>query len=143
MTATALPLRPFDLGPFHVEPDGVLSPRVPGTRPAFHFRWHHRVFHAELRGQRLWIAARIAGLPFAAEHTAGRPPVLAALQAVRAALAPGWRMALPPGARVVLETEAELDRPATARQLVTEAARFAWHVTPFLELLEECGAVAH
>jgi hypothetical protein len=142
MTAAALTLRPFDLGPFHVEPDGVLSPRVPGTRPAFDFRWRGRVFHAELRGQLLWIATHLAGLPFAAERPAGRSAVLAALQAVREALAPGWRLALPPGARVLLEAACELARPPTALQLVTESARFAWQVTPYLDLLEECGAVA-
>jgi len=90
MTAAALSLCPFDLGPFHVGPDGVLSPCVPGTRLAFHFRWHHRVFHAELRGQLLWIAARIAGLPFGLEQPSVRSRVLAALQAVRAAIQRSW-----------------------------------------------------
>jgi hypothetical protein len=138
---SVLPLRPFALGPFIVAADGVLSPRQPGGRPAFTFRWRGRTFQAELQGRQLVIGAAIAGLPFAAENPAARPAVLAALQAARAALAPGWRLALPPGARVQLQADADLDRPPTALRMVAAAAQFAWQVSPFLELLEEAGAV--
>jgi hypothetical protein len=141
LAESVLPLRPFTLGPFLVGPDGVLSPRVAGGRPAFTFRWRGRAFQAELQGRHLVIGAAIAGLPFAAESAAARPAVLAALQAARAALAPHWRLALPPGARVQLQADADLDRPPTALRMITAAAQFAWQVTPYLELLEEAGAV--
>jgi hypothetical protein len=134
-------LQPFDLGPFRVSPDGVLAPRVEGTRPAFTFRWRNRRFDATLHRRTLTIAAAIAGLPFAADGGA-RGPVLAALAAAREALEPGWRLRLPPGARITLEADADLGRPPTAVQLVTASARFAWQVSPYLDLLEQAGATA-
>jgi len=67
--------------------------------------------------------------------------VPAALLAVRAALQPGWRLLLAPGARPMLEAEALLTRPVTAAQLLAEATRFAWQASPCLALLEEAGAI--
>lgn len=133
---------PFDLGPFRVAADGVLNPRSAGVRPAYTFRLRGRLFTAELRGRSVWISAAIAGVPFSAENARARPGVLAALQAARAALEPGWRVSLPPGSRVQLEAEADLGKPPTAVRLVAVSARFAWQVSPFLDLLEEAGAVS-
>lgn len=134
-------LQPFNLGPFRVSPDGVLSARIAGARPAFTFRWRNRRFDATLNGRMLTIAAVIAGVPFAADGGA-RGPVLAALAAAREALEPGWRLRLPPGSRITLEADADLDRPATAVRLVAASARFAWQVSPYLDLLEQAGATA-
>jgi hypothetical protein len=140
-TMPMLPIAPFDLGPFRVAADGILSPRVAGGRPAFTFHWRGRDFHAELRGRKLLISAAIAGLPFSAEDSASRPAVLAALQVARAAMQPGWQLSLPAGSRVQLEAEADLGRPPTAVRLITASTAFAWQVTPFLDLLQQAGAV--
>jgi len=133
----APPTRPFTLGPFQVAPDGVLSVVPAAASPRFGFTWRRRAFEVELRGRHLWISAPIAGLPL----SAGRPAVLDALLAVRAALEPGWRLAMAPGAVAVLEAEAVLPRPVTAARLVAEATRFAWQVSPYFDLLEEAGAI--
>jgi hypothetical protein len=133
----APPIRPFALGPFLVAPDGVLSAGPAAASPRFSFTWRRRGFEVELRGRHLWISAPIAGLPL----SAGRPAVLDALLAVRAALEPGWRLAMSPGAVAVLEAEVVLPRPVTAARLVAEAARFAWQVSPCLDLLDEAGAL--
>lgn len=133
-------LQPFNLGPFRVSAEGVLAPRIEGSRPAFSFRWRGRRFEATLDGRMLTIAAAVGGLPFTVDGSP-RTPVLAALASAREAMEPGWRLRLPPGSRIMLEADAELDRPPTAVRLVSASARFAWQVSPYLDLLEEAGAV--
>jgi hypothetical protein len=134
-------MQTLTLGPFAVQPDGVLRPRAAAPRPALRFAWRGRPFEAAMDGEEegLRITAIAARVPSTAEHGPDhRRGTLAALADLPPSLPAGWRLALTPDHRVRLEAPAPLEAgcPPTAVALIAAMVRFCLAVDPYLDRLE-------
>jgi len=127
------------LGPFAVDPDGILRPLQPGAPPALHFAWRGRACDAELDGTSLRLASAAARIPSSAEPGADRSRAFAELAGLPALLPQGWTVKLLPDHRVQLQSEATLATPPTATSLITAMVRFALALDPYLDRLKEAG----
>ncbi len=128
------------LGPFAVERDGTLQPRVPGLRPAMRFAWRGRRCEAALTSEEVHLAAVAARIPSTAEARADRPGAFETIATLPGSLPPGWRARLLPDHRVMLEAAAPLPEPPTAVELVAAMVRFALALDPYLDRLDSvCG----
>jgi hypothetical protein len=127
------------LGPFAVDPDGILRPLDPGALPALHFAWRGRACDAELDGTWLRLASAAARIPSSAEPGADRSRAFAELAGLPALLPRGWTVKLLADHRVQLEAEAQLETPPTATSLIAAMVRFALALDPYLDRLENAG----
>lgn len=137
---------PFKLGPFSVDAEGRLSPSEPAAAPAFLFRWHNRVVRARLdradaESGRLILQVTLARIRSSAStpDETLRPRSFALLHWLERTAPPDWRVMLLADHRVWLETDTRIDLPVTAAGLITEIARFALDLAPYLELMDEMG----
>jgi hypothetical protein len=126
------------LGPFAVGPDGTLSPRQPGLRPALRFAWRGRQCDAEWQDGRLCLRAIAGRIPSTADRGQTRGRAFAAAAAMPPELPEGWRLRLTPDHRLALE--AEVHPQATAVSLLGAMVGFAMALDPYLDRLEEAGA---
>jgi len=130
------------LGPFDVGPDGTLSPSGACGSVRFAFLWRGRRVQAELGpGRRVRFAIAAARIPYTAEQPRRRASALAAVLALRAGGEPNLAAVLTPAHEVRLEEEVTL-QATTASNLVAAAVRFVLRAEPYLQLLEEEGAVS-
>jgi hypothetical protein len=137
---------PFKIGPFFVDPAGRLMPSDPDAAPAFLFRWKDRVVRARLAqadpvSGRLKLQVTIGRVPSTAStpDETLRPRSFALLHWLGRSAPAGWRLALLADHRVWLEAETPIALPITAVALVTELTRFALHLAPYIDLLDESG----
>ncbi len=132
-------MKALTLGPFAVDPDGILHPRDNQARPALHFAWRGRDCAAELIGSAVHLGSCAARMPSSATPGADRNRAFAAVAALPRRLPRGWRVRLLPDHRVRLEMEAELGSPPTATNLIAAMVRFALAMDPYLDELETEG----
>ena len=129
------------LGPFHVSPDGALSPRMSGLRPVVRYAWRGRECAAEVTAQGLQLVAVAGRIPSTARRGVDRGAVVLALGRIRKALPAGLRLHLLADHRVVLRLEDRLaNQPVGANALVGGMVRFALTLNPLLDQLEAAGA---
>ncbi|MCS6855375.1 MAG: hypothetical protein NZ523_11575 [Elioraea sp.] len=129
------------LGPFEVGLDGALSPSGASGPVRFAFAWRGRRVQAELGPERrLRFSIRAARVPYTAEEAGRRRSALAAVFALRAGGEAKLSAVLSPAHELRLEWQETLEA-TTASRLVAAATRFVLLVRPYLELLEEEGAV--
>jgi hypothetical protein len=145
---------PFQLGPFHVGPDGGLSLAGPDRLPRFTIQWRgcrvevglgagpvdSGLGELSLRAMvgRVPSTARIAADPAAPQRDA----VFAALRSLPATLPEGWRTDLLADHRVALLTATKVAMPTTVTSLLTDVTQFLLALGPYLDLLEELGVEA-
>jgi hypothetical protein len=137
---------PFKLGPFSVDAAGRLSPCEPAAAPAFLFRWHDRVVRARLNQANVETGqltlqvtlARVRSTASAADETL-RPRSFALVHWLGRMVPPTWRVVLLADHRVWMETDTPIALPITAVGLITEVARFALDLAPYLDLMDEIG----
>lgn len=127
------------LGPFTVRPDGALLPRVPDAAPVLDFAWRGRRCAARLGPQGLRIAAEVARIPSTAEPGADRRRAFDDLARLPASLPAGWRAALTPDHRILVEASAPLASPANATGLVAALVRFVLALDPLLDRIGAAG----
>lgn len=127
------------LGPFAIAPDGSLSPRAPGLRPALRFAWRGRRCEAELLGHALRFRVQAGRIPSSAERGQRRRQAFAAAGALPPELPPGWTLRLTPDHRLEVEAEAETAARSTAVGLVSEMVRFGFALDPWIDRLEAGG----
>ncbi|WP_114377098.1 hypothetical protein [Elioraea thermophila] len=129
------------LGPFEVGHDGALSPSGANGPVRFAFLWRERRVQAELAAERrLRLSIPAARVPYTAEQAARRSSVLTAVLALRAGREAELSAVLSPSHEVRLEWRVTLEA-TTASRLVAAATRFVLAVEPYLQLLEEEGAI--
>ncbi len=137
---------PFRLGPFMVdEKGGVMPPADRDTR--FTARWRGCVVHAAMRplaaggGVRLGLQAVLGRVPSSASASeAHREAVLAALREVAVHRPAGLRFALSADHQAILQSEAHIALPVTARVLLAHVTQFLLKVAPYLDFAGEAGA---
>lgn len=127
------------LGPFRVDPDGILHPRASGLRPAIRFAWRGRTCDAALDGTALRIGSVAARVPSTADPGADRQRAFDALATLPRQLPGNWRLRLTPDHRVRLEMDEELEAPPTATSLITALVHFGLAMDPLLSALEAAG----
>jgi hypothetical protein len=144
---------PFTLGPFLVTETGELSPNSPDTVPAFSVRWRERPVHVRMaRGEPgsmsgvLALSMVLGRVPSTAGGDTGtrqdaRARAFGVVHCLRRALPSDWGIALLPDHRVALKTETGLPSPPTAAELVTKVTMFLLTLDPYLDFVEETGAV--
>lgn len=137
---------PFNLGPFEVNALGHIAPRPGDVAPGFVFHWRARAVHARLElgegdGGRLFLRTSLGRIPSTAlaRDSDLRQRSFATLRALPRNLPGDWRMRLMPDHRLRLETEALVDLPIAAADLVTTLSRFLLELAPYLDLLDEIG----
>ena len=136
---------PFQLGPFTVDEQGGVTP--PADRDArFSVRWRGCLVRAAMRpleaggGVALGLQAVLGRVPSSASASeAERDAVLAALREVAEHRPAGLRFALSADHQALLNTEAEIALPVTARVLVAQVTRFLLEVAPYLDFAGEAG----
>lgn len=151
-SATEPPCGITRLGPFRVNPNGLISPATADHFPAFSVRWRGRFIRARMvpgpagpEMGKLDIAARIGRIPSTAGLDAPacrrlREDALALLRHLPECVPAGMRVRLAPDHAVVMETVAELRLPISAVDLVTEVARVVLTLAPYFDVLDEAGA---
>jgi hypothetical protein len=135
---------PFTLGPFVVAPDGRLT-HVSSALPAtFSFRWRGRLLRAVMQaGDTLTLRAVLGRVPStASDQVTGRRQSFGLLRALGASTPEGWRVALLPDHRAVLEATMDLPHPVTATGLLTVITGFLLRLGPYLDLVDESGMPA-
>jgi hypothetical protein len=125
------------LGPFAIAPDGSLTPRAPGVRPALRFAWRGRRCEAEMLEDGLRLRARTGRIPSSAERGRSRRHAFAAATALPPELPAGWTLRLTPDHHLEMEAEAPLS--GTAVELVSEMVRFGFALDPWIDRLEAGG----
>jgi hypothetical protein len=146
---------PFQLGPFHVGPDGRLALASPERLPRFTIIWRGCRVEARLgvgdgagdrgnedRGE-LSLQALVGRVPSTARGAGGGPTqrdaVFAALRSLPATLPDGWRTDLLADHRVTMLTATKVEMPTTITNLLTDVTQFLLALGPYLDLLEELG----
>ncbi len=143
---------PCLLGPFVVDAEGRLSPSEPDRPAGFGFRWRERAMRAQLGAAgalaigaagKLAMQATLGRVPSTASHdrAALRPHSFAMVRGLQGGLPEAWRVQLMPDHRVILRTEAEVALPITTEALLVEITQFLLGLSPYLDLLDELGAV--
>jgi len=130
------------LGPFAIDPDGVLEPRAPELRPAIRFDWRGRPVEAALHDGALELAAIAGRVPSTAEPGADRASAFEAIRSLPGSLPEGWRVRLLPDHRIQLEAATPVRPAATATTLVAAMVRFALALDPYLDRLDSTCATA-
>lgn len=141
---------PFQLGPFHVGPDGRLALASSERLPRFTILWRGCRVEARLgvgadaedRGE-LSLQAQVGRVPSTGRAIGGGPTqrdaVFAALRSLPATLPEGWRTDLLADHRVTLLTATKVEMPTTITNLLTDVTQFLLALGPYLNLLEELG----
>ncbi len=151
---------PFQLGPFHVGPDGRLALASPERLPRFTIMWRGCRIEARLgvgtgeadlrdesRGDgdraELSLQALVGRVPstarVAGQASSQRDAVFAALRSLPATLPDGWRTDLLADHRVTMLTATKVEMPTTITNLLTDVTQFLLALGPYLDLLEELG----
>ena len=139
----------LNLGPFHVSPDGALTPRAEGLRPVVRYAWRGRPCVAEVTSTGLRLLAMAGRIPSTARPKGGakgregmdRGAVVSAVSAMRRDLPDGVRLHLLADHRVVLRAEERREeKPVGANALVSGMVRFALALDPLLDRLDAAGA---
>lgn len=150
---------PFQLGPFHVGPDGGLSLAGPDRLPRFTIDWRGCRVEARLTVREgngpagsstlgdLSLRATVGRVPSTARIAADqariqRDAVFAALRCLPATLPEGWQASLMADHRVVLLAASRVEMPTTITSLLTDVTQFLLALAPYLDLLEEVGVEA-
>jgi len=147
---------PFQLGPFHVGPDGGLSLAGPDRLPRFTIQWRGCRVEARLTVRDgggsavlgdLSLQATVGRVPSTACFGANqarpqRDAVFAALRSLPATLPEGWTASLLADHRVVLLAASRVAMPTTITSLLTDVTQFLLALAPYLDLLEEVGVEA-
>ena len=135
---------PCVLGPFAVDGAGRLCLSEPDRPAGFGFRWRDRVMRAQIgpSGQ-LAMQATLGRVPSTAspDQACLRPHSFATVRVLQGGLPQAWRVRLMPDHRVILSTEATVALPISAEALLVEITRFLLGLSPYLDLLDEVGAV--
>ncbi len=146
---------PCLLGPFAVDAEGRLSPSEPDRPAGFGFRWRERAMRAQLGAAgaadtlamagagTLAMQATLGRVPSTASHDQAmlRPHSFATVRGLQGGLPEAWRVQLMPDHRVILRTEAVVALPITTEALLVEITQFLLGLSPYLDLLDELGAV--
>jgi len=144
---------PFQLGPFHVGPDGRVALASADRRPHFSILWRGCRVEADLGAGagdtglgELSLRAMVGRVPstarFAGRALCERDAVFAALRSLPATLPPGWRADLLADHRVAVLTATKVEMPTTITSLLTDVTQFLLALGPYLDLLEELGVEA-
>ncbi|TCZ65927.1 hypothetical protein [Roseicella aquatilis] len=128
------------LGPFTVERDGILRPRVPEAAPALSFSWRGRHCEAAVAQDGLHLAALAGRVPSSAEPGTDRAAAFGTLATLPRSLPPGWRLHLLPDHRIRLEAATDMPASPTATSLLAALVRFALALDPYLDRLESVSA---
>lgn len=126
------------LGPFAVAPDGTLSPRAPGLRPAIRFAWRGRACEALMQDGALRLRVLAGRIPSTAERGADRHFTARAVAEFPPRMPEGWLMRLTADHRIAVETAGPPRN--TAVTLLGDMVRFAMALDPYLDQLEGVGA---
>ena len=137
------------LGPFKIDPLGLLSPASPNLLPRFAVRFRDRLVEARMLAPNdagsdgsLAIKAWLGRIPSTAAMRATssrRADVLSVLQPLLRFLPKGWRLQLQPDHGLAIEALTPLPLPVSAIGLVTEMSLFLLTLQPYLDVLEEEG----
>jgi len=137
----------YNLGPFSVDGEGRIAPRVGAEMPNVLFRWRGRAVQARMVGHdtdgSLFIATSLGRVPSSADPACAalRPLSLAILRGLPEALPARWQVRLLPDHRARLEAEIAMPWPVTAVALITELTRFLLALAPYLDVLDEASVV--
>ena len=135
---------PCVLGPFAVDTGGRLYPSDPGRPAGFGFRWRQRAMRAQLGSAgKLAMQATLGRVPSTAspDQAGLRPESFAMIRGLQGGVPRAWRVQLMSDHRVTLHTETSVELPITAEALLVEITRFLLGLSPYLDLLDEFGAV--
>ncbi len=140
------------MGPFAVNSLGRLSPADATVIPTFSIRWRDRTVQVrmvapdasdatgmlELRVE-LGQVSSTGGGALAAEQTARRGQVFAALREFPPLMPAGWSVALLPDHRVGLRAGLKVAMPLAAAELVSEMTLFLLALDPYLDIVDAAG----
>ena len=132
------------LGPFVMDSEGRLTPRLSDVPPRFLVRWRGRTVRAHVLGAdgaggTLALQSVLGRVPSSAAAGGGRAQSFELLCALRRGSLDAWKLRLLPDHRAVLEAEAQIALPITAVGLVGEVTGFLLAVTPYFDLMDEIG----
>lgn len=135
---------PFPFGPFMIAADGCLTPASEDSKPSFSFRWRGRVVRADMIANgHMTLRAVVGRVPSTASDRAiARRQSFELLRALGVNMPEGWRVALLPDHRAVLEASVTLSDPVTAANLLTAITDFLLRLAPYLDLIDETGMPA-
>jgi len=142
---------PFKLGPFVVDEEGRLYPRVPDKVPSFTVGWRDRLLHLRLARAApgsseaaLHVQAVLGRVPSTAGSSGPgqRTEALALLRDIAPALPTGWEISLFADHRVRLDLATGLDLPMDATTLVTTVTLVLLELSPYLDVLDAEGIAA-
>jgi hypothetical protein len=139
----------YNLGPFRVDREGRIAPRVGAAMPNVLFQWRGRAVQARMEGHdtdgSLAIATTLGRVPSTADPVCAalRPLSLAILRGLPETLPARWRIQLLPDHQARLEAQVAMPWPVTAVALVTELTRFLLALAPYLDLLDEACIGGH
>jgi hypothetical protein len=143
---------PFKLGPFIVDEEGRLYPRVPDKVPSFSVCWRDRLLHLRLSRAAaagatqlsLGVQAVLGRIPSTAEAIGPgrRDEAFALLRNLAPVLPAGWEISLFADHRVRLDLQSGLELPTSATALVTAVTVLLLELAPYLDVLDAEGIVA-
>jgi hypothetical protein len=134
----------FKLGPFSVDPEGLLSLDRPDVSPGFSIRWRGRVVHARLmqndaRDGHLFIQSSLGRIPSTASDPSTRVACFTMFQNLLSSLPEDWSVRLLPDHQPQLEVQTMITLPIAVTNLVTELTTFLLRLSPYLDLMDHAG----